>query len=350
MEGRVVIDLPAHPGDTPSVRFSPPMDVTRLLSGKTPEEVLKIVPAVHGVCATAQTHAAVLALEGALEVDVPVNTLAVRQAMTMMECLREHLLRVAVDWPKLMDRAGDAETARSAMCLQKSFQNTVRGCFAVGVDTAKRPDDLFCVLDTLEVLLAGSVFGETSEGWLSRRGAGALSDWAAQTDTTAGHFISWLIENSRFGIAPLPPFRTETTSFCRRKEDPLLESLGMPGIGTRFVARLVELARLPGEIRKVLGGEMSGPGPVSSGISQGRGSVEASRGTLVHEVELADGLVSNYRIVPPTPLNFSEGGIALRCLNAIVSLEGVERTLCAHLVVHAVDPCVAYEVRDARAA
>jgi hypothetical protein len=57
--------------------------------------------------------------------------------------------------------------------------------------------------------------------------------------------------------------------------------------------------------------------------------------------------VREYRIVPPTACNFARQGIASLCLEEIAAMDREEQQLCAHLVVNAVDPCVAYEVRAA---
>lgn len=354
-EGKVMIDLPAGPGTAVGVRFLPPADVTRLLVGKMPEEVLKIVPAVHGVCATAQTHAAVLALEGACGISSAARTLAARQALTMMECLREHLLRTVMDWPKLMGLTGDLETARRAMTLLPRFQSRFsgeNGPFGLGSEVAVDTKQLSLLLEEVSAMLKRAVFGEDPRLWLSRQGGQELRSWSKTSETGAGRFLAWLFETGRFGIAAISPPASgagfsEATSLVRRIEDPLLASLGAPALGNRFVARLVELARLPDEIRAVLEGDMASPGPVRVGGGQGRGRVEAARGPLIHNARLEAGRVSAYDMEPPTNCNFAENGVAMRCLKEIAVLDRAERALCAHLVVNAVDPCVAYEVRAA---
>jgi hypothetical protein len=372
-EGKVLIDLPARPGAPASVTFCPPADITRLFIGKAPEEVLKLVPAVHGVCATAQTHAAVLALEGALDITVADETARARQALTMTECLREHGLRAIMDWPKLMGQTADNLAARQAMTFLPRFQAALSGAqapFCLGSKVSMAVEPLFQIIAEAAEFLKTAVFGEPLDRWLSRRGPDALKNWAKTVKTAAGRFIAWLFETSCFGVAAFPPVRepdfdagnlsawlsngaedktgseiAETTFYIRRADDPLLISLGMPGLGARFIARLVELARLPGEILAVLTGETRPPSAIRDGSGAGYGAVEAARGLLIHAATVEAGRVTAYRMLPPTNRNFAPHGIAARCLDEFRVATEDERRLCAHLAVSAIDPCVAYEVR-----
>lgn len=368
-EGKVLIELPSKPGAPVGVTFRPPADVTRLFIGKTPDEVLTLVPALHGVCATAQTHASALALEGALDITVTDETARARQALTMMECLREHGLRAIMDWPRLMGETADNLAARQAMTFLPRFQAALSGAsapFSVGAKVSMTMEPLNSVIAEVSDFLKTTVFGEPLEGWLSRRGQDALRDWAESAKTAAGRFISWLFATDRFAIAAFPPVRlpefdpgtlpvwlssenhngmAETTSYIRRAGDPLLAGLGTPGLGVRFAARLVELARLPGEILAVLTGESQPPSAIRDESCSGYGTVDAARGLLVHTATVEAGRVSAYRMLPPTGRNFATHGIAARCLDDLRAANEDERRLRANLVVNAIDPCVAYEVR-----
>ena len=368
-EGKVLIELPARPGKPVGVTFRPSADVTRLFIGKTPDEVLTLVPALHGVCATAQTHAAVLALEGALDITVTDETACARQALTMMECLREHGLRAIMDWPRLMGETADNLAARQAMTFLPRFQTALSGAsapFSVGAKVSMPMEPLVRIIAETAEFLKTTVFGEPLECWLSRRGPDALRDWAENAKTAAGRFISWLFATDRFAVAAFPPVRLPefdpgtlpawlssesqnglagATSYIRRAGDPLLTGLGTPGLGVRFAARLVELARLPGEILAVLTGETQSPSASRDETGAGFGAVEAARGLLVHTATIEQDRVSAYRMLPPTERNFAGRGIAARCLDDLHTANEDERRLRANLVVNAIDPCVAYEVR-----
>lgn len=368
-EGKVLIELPARPGTPVGVTFRPPADVTRLFIGKTPEEVLRLVPALHSVCATAQTHAAVLALEGALGISVSDETARARQALTMMECLREHGLRAIMDWPRLMGQTADNLAARQAMTFLPRFQTALSEAsvpFSLGAKVSMTREPLYRIIAEAAEFLKTAVFGEPLDRWLSRRSLDALRNWAETAKTAAGQYIAWLLETDRFGVAAFPPVRlpdfddgtlpawlsnvseseiAETTSYIRRADDPLLTSLGTPGLGVRFVARLVELARLPGEILAVLTGEIVPPSAIRDGTGTGYGAVQAARGPLIHTATIEQDRVTTYRMLPPTERNFARHGIAARCLDDLRTANEDERRLRANLVVNAIDPCVAYEVR-----
>ena len=108
---------------------------------------------------------------------------------------------------------------------------------------------------------------------------------------------------------------------------------------------MVELARFPGEILAVLTGESLPPSAIRDESCSGYGTVEAARGLLVHTATVEAGRVSAYRMLPPTGRNFATHGIAARCLDDLRAANEDERRLRADLVVNAIDPCVAYEVR-----
>ncbi|MBD1545466.1 hypothetical protein [Roseibium aggregatum] len=368
-EGKVLIELPARPGTPVGVTFRPPADVTRLFIGKTPEEVLRLVPALHSVCATAQTHAAVLALEGALDITVADETARARQALTMMECLREHGLRAIMDWPRLMGQTADNLAARQAMTILPRFQTALSEAsapFSLGAKVSMTREPLYRIIAEAAEFLKATVFGEPLDRWLSRRGPDSLRGWAESAKTAAGRFILWLFATDRFCVAAFPPVRlpefdartlpawlstesengmAEATSYIRRADDPLLTGLGTPGLGARFIARLVELARLPGEMLAVLT-EKTRPAPaIRDETGTGYGAVQAARGPLIHTATIEQDRVTTYRMLPPTERNFASHGIAARCLDDLRAANEDERRLRANLVVNAIDPCFAYEVR-----
>ena len=219
-------------------------------------------------------------------------------------------------------------------------------------------------------------FAEPLEQGLARVGEEELQLWSRSTTTIAGQLIErvtisgwsgvgetevvrvhtppagmvrdWLVR-SRSDSAALPnclqPHIPETTLFSRRANDPVLATLSGSGLGPRLISRLVELARLPGELRTLIGekDDLANPTPEADGF--GWSAVEAARGLLIHAVELRDGVVEDYRILPPTRWNFDSEGVAKRCLTELQSNDFQVRLQQANLIVNAIDPCVAHEVR-----
>lgn len=372
-EGRVDISLPMEKGAAASVRYAPPVNVSPLLKGKRPQEVMPVISTIYGICANAQAHAAVLALEAALGLKPDRDTARARALVTSMETLRENVLRIALDWPRLIGSEPDGASVRVAMHYVPRMRAALFGeadPFALDAQTRPDPSVARAVIADAEALLAGTIFGEPLDNWLKRRGYVGLLAWAVGTQTPAADLITHLAEQGWVETAGMdggdagfldvamlaahaggdrPAAANdvpETTLFSRRAEAGLVASLNSSGLGARFVARLAELACLPGEMRLLLEGE-GDPNTVSRAAGgAGIGIVEAARGLLVHTVRLADGHVDDYRIVSPTDWNFDKRGVAARCLATLEGHDNAEEKVrLAHLVVNAIDPCVAYEVR-----
>jgi len=377
-EGRVEITLPR--GRVATMRYDRPVDVTPLLKGQAPEEVMPLVSAIYGVCANAQAHAAALALDAASGSTADTSTQRARALVTCMENLRENVLRIALEWPKLIGGEPDGQAVRPAV----SFLPRIRLALFDGTDPfaldAAAKTNRQAVLDVIadaERLLEKVIFGEPLVYWLSRRGHVGHIDWCVSAKTPAARLIARLADcgwmhraDIDCGSIDLPgadaaalwprqlaregglaPFSTdsgvpETTLFSRRARDGVVASLNSAGLGARFLARLAELARLPGEMRSLLEGDGE-PKTVSEyADGAGIGIVEAARGLLLHVVRLHNGQVDRYRIVSPTDWNFDRQGIAARCLATLDGHQDEdERFALAHLIVNAIDPCVAYEVR-----
>ena len=380
LEGRVVIELPRRPGAPARVDFVEPGDVGGLLRGRPPAEALALIPLVFALCRSAQSHAAVTALEAALGLAPAPRTRAARAALIAMETLREHSLRIALDWPGFLELPPQAERLRPVMDLLPALTSALFGqrpAFALGAEAVPDRAAALQVIDAAEKLLAREVFGEPLVRWSARRGRDDLLAWARDGGSLAGRVLTaladagwldaaaaearplgapapavlraWLrggAELPQDGGAELP----ETTPFARRREDPLLASLGGCGLAARLTARLVELARLPDELRRLVQGEAPAPlhAPVGTrGEAFGCAAVEAARGLLIHAVELRGGVVARYRILPPTRWNFDAAGIARRGLSGLTAADEAARLRQAAMLVNAIDPCVRHEMRAA---
>jgi Ni,Fe-hydrogenase I large subunit len=119
---------------------------------------------------------------------------------------------------------------------------------------------------------------------------------------------------------------------------------------TRLTARLVELAAIPSNLRR-LAPALAENRPASptvdrpTGNGVGLGQVEAARGRLVHRAVMANDRVDSYQILAPTEWNFHPHGVVAKGLVSLGS--GSEEVLRrkAALWINAVDPCVGYELR-----
>ncbi|WP_193368689.1 nickel-dependent hydrogenase large subunit [Pelagibius marinus] len=375
LEGRVVIDLPR--GAPARIAFTEPGDIGGLLRGRRPEEALTLVPLVYALCGTAQSQAAVTALEQALGSAPSAQTRAARAALTGMETLREHSLRIALDWPGFLGLPPQAERLRPVMELLPALTAALFGeeaPFALGGEAAPDRVAALKVIGTAEDLLVREIFGEPLEDWRARRGWDGLRAWAEESGCLAGQLLAAVEENGwrdagavqatpltvpaaedlrawlkHGGELPLAAGAAlpETTPFSRNLDDPLLASLESGGLAARLTARLVELAGLPAVLRALVQEETPPPLHAPRGGGVGFAAVEAARGLLIHAVELRDGAVARYRILAPTRWNFDAAGIAQRSLSRLPAAEAATRRRLAELLVNAVDPCVRHEVRAA---
>lgn len=382
LEGRVLIDLPRAAGSPVRVEFARPGDICAILRGRTAAEVLSLIPAVYSICATAQSHAAVSALEQASGIAVSPMTKDARKALTGMETLREHLLRIALDWPGFLFERPRGANVRQAMAMVPSLKEALFGtpaAFELGREATPNAAEALKVIAEAETLLVEEVFAEPLEHWLERAAAGEIEAWAGSAKTVAARLFDSILQDgsvrsgeTSMATVPLPSangirvwlqqkdpnqlpiadspakFVPETTLYSRRANDPVVAALKGSGLGPRFVARLVELARLPDELRSLINNDDNQVRPAPAGDGFGWSAIEAARGLLIHAVELRDGCIADYRVLPPTRWNFDADGVAKRCLS---ELDFSANNSCdellrqANLIVNAIDPCVAHEVR-----
>jgi len=184
----------------------------------------------------------------------------------------------------------------------------------------------------------------TNEGW---QDLGA-SVPVAMTPPSMAEMRTWL-NAGRKGAMVLPgpqSARTpETTVFSRRLDDPLLQSLGGHDMTARLGARLLELAGLPEDMRRLI--EDDGYAPAANGGGDGFGyaAIDAARGLLMHAALIENGRIAACRVLPPTRWNFDAAGVAARCLSQLPAGTDGDRLGQARIVINAIDPCVACEVR-----
>jgi len=360
LEGRIAISLHRNSDGSVNARVnsSRPQLAQRLLAGRSPEQVPRLVGAIFSLCGQAQSLAAELAVAAALNPS-PTTELAPEVEFRMLaEWASEHAWRLLLDWPKQCGLPLSPEP------VQKLRQATA---------------DPQRFITELEATLA-AVLGEPSaEQWLaavaSAQGLAAFDAWCRAGRTPLARSFATLEQGADRGSAKMPflpaleriaqdellalaaraleqpeictqpemsASAMETGALARCLEEPLLAAWQHErgaGIGARMVARLLELARLPARLKQ-------GGAPIarswSTAPGNGVAAVETSRGLLVHVVQLESGEVAQYRIIAPTEWNFRTGGpleSAVAGLSEIADhLEWVRQTALS------MDPCVTYSV------
>lgn len=329
---------------------------SRVLEGKTPEQAARMVPLLFSLCGRAQETAAALALEAAAGKTPDAGK--GRERRVLAEAALEYLWRILADWPPLVGEAPDMEALaqirarlRQAGEVWPDFSRALAGILEqkvlalppaawLAMDGAERwaKDGKTAAARVLGRLLAGEgAFGD---------GGVALMAWPSPAGLLED--IEPALKD-RDDFPARPHWRgepRETGALARMARTPLVHQLQRKTgniVALRFLARLAELAGMPGRLTDG-GGAASWIGAASPRPGWGLAWVECARGLLLHQVQVVEGRVARYRIVAPTEWNFHPDGPLSKGLQGAAT-ESVEaaRDKTATMV-QALDPCVAYEI------
>ncbi len=402
--GQLNIDLYPQSKNSARVKVTSTrqLQATKILIGKTPEQALSIIPLLFNVCGVAQAHAALNAIEQNLNHETQPSLNIARNMLVQVENAKEHLFQLSVIWPKLfkLEIEGNNLTYLSQIISEfKSALFQEGNAFSLESTLAGHCHYTDYLIDKLEQYLQDHVFSYSTEDWLKIKNNSDLQQWAEQSNTVAAHSVNIICkrgwESQGFtDCNHLPELNKqhllnildsdaadqfiaqpdwhgdcyETTSLTRQAEQPIIKSLlneFNATLLTRWVARLVELARIPQQLREQLdllvstsqslnteAAISSNPANASrENLSPGLAQIEAARGRLIHRVQLDQGLISDYRILAPTEWNFHPQGLAAKNLHSLASStlarshkkDKLEQL--AHLMINAIDPCVGYTLR-----
>jgi coenzyme F420-reducing hydrogenase alpha subunit len=338
-----------------TIHSTRPVTASRVLEGKPVVEVLRRVPLLFSVCGRTQGVAAATAIEAARGLRAGETIRPARERAVAGECLQEYCWRMLIDLPALLGEAARpgelADLRRRIAAADEEFK---------WVEVATAAEDL----------LERAVFDMSPGVWLKLRPA-ALEAWLARGASPVprmlarlrrlrlgGEFglLPWLDEDdlpalaarleSEPGFAQRPDWQgrpAETGALARQRSHPVVErEIAQHGAtaAARMLARLLELAQLPGQLREV---QAQGIRSASPRPGTGIAAVETARGTLLHWAQVAEGQVLRYRIVAPTEWNFHPAGAFVRGLTGYAVRSESEARGAAGLLAHALDPCVAYE-------
>lgn len=394
LEGRLTIRRVVGEDGVPqvSIASSRPFIAAKLFAGSTPGAVLDRLPMVFSVCAMAHCRAAFAAFRQILELEPDPGMDAAHGILIDVETVREHGLRMLMNWPGFLGEAVNGESARDLVrsvpcCRDGFFEPSHR--FGWEGRLRLRRGQLDEQMALLEQTLLREVFAMPIEEWLSFSALTELERWALSGKTAAAQFVAWIFQwgvaeagastvpflpvldpetvHERLDADPdfasLPKWHghpCETTSLGRCCDHPLVEQvLAETGKGllARVTARLVETARAMVRLRaKATRGYVCGEETASSAKTvqnraalalvsgRGLGQVEAARGRLIHRVELQQGVVRDYRIVAPTEWNFHPQGAVAQALSALKGDSGPGLQQQAELLVNELDPCVGFEL------
>lgn len=384
--GAIQIDLLHHAGHVQQVQITStrPDTATRVLRGKTPEQVLDMVPLLFTLCGNAQAYATLLACRAALGMVVAPEIDAAQKLLVQLETLREQAWRILLDWPKFIGLSPQKTAIATLLKFDGLFKQALfnngeafKLDSAVAIDSAQVTQ----LINELELLINEAIFNGSLADFLVLASEAQLRNWLKHHSTASAQLLS-LIYNQGWAAsgqnatACLPELAAEdlqgqmqqqelaefvksphwlgrcyeSTLLNRQLSKPLIAELSSRygnGLIVRLVGRLWEVAGIPAQLRQLLAQVSATSAPPvqqASGDGIGLAQVQAARGLLIHRLVLQHGQVYDYHIVAPTEWNFHPDGVVAASLKQLRadSIELLQQQ--AELLVNAIDPCVEYQL------
>lgn len=377
IQGELTVSLThSENGTDCQIISSRPTQASRLFTGKTIEQTITTLPLLFSICAKAQTATTVSAIESALNTPASSIVESQREALVLLENLREQTFRILMDWPGHIDEAQD----------NKAFKHVFQGINSLM--ESLNPKQLLSY-KAQEIIQTNShqqlwrdfadqlsqiIFAQAAQHWLDN--VESFSSWAEKGQSQPARFIHWLgqqdwkltgtssighvpdindptlvnrLENEQESFVHQPDWEShcyELSWFSRQHKHPLVARLNEQignGIYTRMLARLIEVAILIQKLESFFTGKtILKRIPVNvSGLAH----TEAARGRLSHYVKLRDQTIEQLLILAPTEWNFHPYGVAADSLKHLQADSETRLQQQADLLIHAIDPCVGYQLK-----
>jgi Ni,Fe-hydrogenase I large subunit len=384
---------------------------SRILTGKSPDDAIKLTGMLFSLCGTAQKCASVRAVEDALNLRPTARIEIIRDALVDLETLREHLLRIFLHWPEYTGlRREDDSGARVIQLRQRiESQISLAHVFTPGAQKAVTVDPVGIAhaLDELKLLIESRVLGGPFSEWEQTRSAWERcnTDSAAPGSTvTSATALLMLINNRQWqysfkgekqsrllpetltpaelkrlmeswsfiatptwhGTACENSRHTRPSALVHVKHNSTTGHHRFSLIG-RVISQIDDVVhtynRLEQALRSDAADTLLPTTQMTDSIQTepmdhqqvshqraltGLGESHAARGRLFHSVHIKENCVTDYRILAPTEWNFHPQGVIV---TSLMGLRGPLQDLRtqASILAELLDPCVGFSVRCTRA-
>ena len=306
-------------------------DLEQLALGRTPDEVLGLLPLLFPVCPMAHQAAFLAAVENALKVELPPGQVAARKAAVLGESISTAVWRGALHWPTLLGKApmiAPVRRARDASDrLTKALYEMPWAQFG-GAELRFDFPEIKRAFYDLKTAVGGTEALARSE--LCPSFSFAAADPLGQDlfDVDLEPFLACREETPR--SMAFPEITEAGLADWFRASADYTEALVWS-----FHKRLPELAE-----HKALGVMLGGSGA-------GLGIAVTARGRLRHCVVLEDGHIARWSVTAPTDWNFAPDGPVARAAQRLEMDDDLADQ--AKWLVAAFDPCLpcAVELRHA---
>jgi len=375
--GELIINLNQHQNRVDSsISSSRPTHAARLFTGKSIEQTIQTLPLLFSICGKAQTITAVRAIESAQQRPATDAIESHRQALVTLESLREHSLHILKDWPIFINE----EVRYSDISTISSDFNTIFWSidFKQLLNSRLKSKDITSeqkrIWQRYKENLIKLIFADSQVDW-NPSTLEQIDDWAEKQQTTAGRLIYWLQQqpwqhagSSTISLLPDIDQAQLITRLCNKQENfvaqpdwqsqcyesswlnqqqhqPLVSQAIAQfgnGIYTRLIARLITVAELIKQLDIFFTDQQHLNSPISK--QTGLAHIDAARGRLTHYVELEADTIIDLHILAPTEWNFHPQGVAAHSLRSLDNSDVDLLRLQADLLIHAIDPCVGYQL------
>ncbi len=359
-EGALSVKLTAANGRVARVEvtFSGLVRAATVLAGRTPDDVLRLVPALFPVCGVAHGVACARAVAAALGAVRDPRLEGASQVACLAEAAASHVWHLAIGWADAACVPVDVGSVRTA---RRALEALRTGLFGAGSLATLRPDAAIgdagdavsTLVALLEALTAGdcALLGRVREAGRAAFGATMTSAVAALDIDAVGLLLA--ADPGFAQHAELDGGPVDVSALARQRESGHVRAIAKEhgeGLLARLVARRddargvgLRLAESFANLERRVAGSPRAPTAPGTGV----GWAETARGPLVYWVRATPTCVEDVRVVSPTDWTFHPRG-ALR--GALLDAEVVP-TLArdAGWLTLALDPCVpwAVEVNDA---
>jgi len=358
-----------------------PLQASKLFTGKSITQTLTTLPLLFNICSKAQTVTALRAIESATQSPPSKQTESIREALITLESLREQTLRVIMDWPGYINEQAENQLLSHLSLGINQLMQSLDSANALTYNNKESNTHLnTSQWGSFSKTLSQSIFGSSAQYWLEnifqnkQLAQGELESWADKQQTQTARLIHWLNQKEwkhagKSTIKHIPiindkdllnelikqdqTFTSQPSwnnqcyelSWYSRKQftEDKKNNRHNNGIYNRMTARLKEIADLITRLDSFFIDE-SDLDTTTSTVT-GIAHSEAARGRLTHYVEVEDDKINKLVILAPTEWNFHPSGVAVNSLNNLDARSSTELRQQAELLIHAIDPCVAYQLQ-----
>ncbi len=388
--------------------YEGPRLIERLTIGKTPEEVVSVVPRICAICSISHKYAALRAMENSLSIKVPAIVSLLRELMHLGEMIESHSLHIYylalpdyVGFPNAIVMASEFEFEVKIALEMKEFGNhimeTVSGRYIHGENPViggfgrfpskeeltwiktramhfmpfvLKTTSLFCELDYPDCPEADTIFvcchprhrryGLTADEIILS--TGEIIDKDDYKDLTNEFVVSYsFAKHNRYRGKP---YSVGALARINNLGERLLGKAGklyekyfnshwkknpLYNNAAQALEILYAFERIPKIVDQILKLPSVTIATYTKMNGNGTAIIEAPRGLLIHSYEISDGSISHADIVTPTAQNAAE--IEKYCYIAAQKLldndqeEKIKDRM--DLVIRAFDPCISCSVHMA---